>query len=389
MVSTSEGSIKQALKRRKVCKMYKTSTMGYKQMLRDCYNVKIPLMIYGGFGIGKSAIPRQVFAEVAKEEKKTFVMWEHTTDEEKVEMIANPEKYWVFCDQRIAQMDTTDLRGIPNMLDTTMLKTIPYAWVIYFTQPKASGVCFFDEINLAPPTVAGSAYQIINDRCISDRKLGDNVFCMGAGNRAEDKAHIFDMPMPLHDRFAEVEIGINVDDWTEWASGKVSPHLISFINWKPNRLYHADVKKGDKPSTPRSVERASILLGDKDITDNNAFELVSIACGEAFATEFQAYTKFYSQLNWPTIYKNPESVAKFEMDKLWAVAGGMTDQFLKGVEDKIFECMMNVTLAMRPDFALVGLKMMKDGDKKKFTKQIKTCKNFQDIVKSHARFIID
>tara|TARA_R110000824_G_scaffold49490_1_gene139001 strand:+ start:1653 stop:2762 length:1110 start_codon:yes stop_codon:yes gene_type:complete len=369
--------------------MYGTSTIGYKQMLNDCYEKKVPLMVYGGFGIGKSMIPRQVFAGIAEAKGKEFVMWEHTTDAEKNTMIDNPENYFVFCDQRIGQMDSTDLRGIPNMMDTDKLKTIPYAWVIYFTQAKADGVVFFDEINLAPPTVAGSAYQIINDRCISDRKLGDDVFCMGAGNRSQDKAHIFDMPMPLHDRFAEVEIGVNQDDWTAWASGKISPHLISFIQWKPNRLYNADVKKGDKPSTPRSIERASKLLGDNDITDNHSFELVAISCGEAFAAEFQAYAKFYSQLNWAAIYKKPETVKAFEMDKLWAVAGGMTDQFLKGVDDKVFGSMMDVTLEMRPDFALVGLKMMKDGNKKKFTTQIKKCKKFQQIVKTHAKFIID
>jgi len=369
--------------------MYKTSTIGYKQMIRDCYDTKIPLMVLGGFGIGKSMIPRQVFKDIAKTKGREFIVWESTSNEDKNNMIANPEKYFVFCDQRIGQMDSTDLRGIPNMMDCDKLQTIPYAWVVYFTQAKADGVIFFDELNLAPPTVAGSAYQIINDRTISDRKLAADVFCMAAGNRAEDKAHIFEMPMPLHDRFAEVEIGINVDDWTEWAAGNVNPHLVSFINWKPNRLYHADVKKGDKPSTPRSVERASKLLAGQDITTNHAFELVAISCGEAFAAEFQAYAKFYSQLNWDHIYKHPESVAKFEMDKLWAVAGGMTDQFLKGVDDKIFSAMMDVTLEMRPDFALVALKMCKDGDKKKFTTQIKKCKKFQEIVKKHAKFIID
>ena len=369
--------------------MYKTSTTGYKSMLKNCYETKVPLMVYGGFGIGKSMIPRQIFADIADSKGRKFIMWEATTDTEKNEMIDNPEKYFVFCDQRIGQMDSTDLRGIPNMMDTDKLKTIPYSWVIYFTQAKADGVIFFDEINLAPPTVAGSAYQIINDRTISDRRLADDVFCMGAGNRAEDKAHIFDMPMPLHDRFAEVEIGVNLEDWTEWAAGKINSHLISFINWKPNRLYHADVKKGDKPSTPRSIERTSRLLRDIDITSNEAFELVSIGAGEALAAEFQAYAKYYSQLNWASIYKNPETVQKFEMDKLWAVAGGMTDQFLKGVDDKVFSSMMDVTLEMRPDFALVGLKMMKDGNKKKFTGQIKKCKNFQKIVKTHAKFIID
>lgn len=374
---------------RKVCIMYKTSTKGYKEMLVDCYNTKIPLMVYGGYGIGKSVIPRQVFADVAKSKGKELIFWEHTTDTQKNEIIKNAEKYFVFCDQRIGQMDSTDLRGIPNMMDTEKLKTIPYAWVIYFTQAKADGVIFFDEINLASPMVTGSAYQIINDRCISDRKLGDEVFCMGAGNRAEDKAHIYDMPMPLHDRFAEVEISVSLEDWASWASANINPHFISFINWKPDRLYNAKVKSGDKPSTPRSIERASKLLGDREITDNKAFELIAIACGESFATEFQAYVKCYSQLNWANIYKNPDIVSGFEMDKLWAIAGGMADQFIKVVSDDRFEDIMNVILNMRPDFALVGLKMMKDGNKKKFVNQIKKCKKFQEIVKTHAKFIID
>jgi len=370
--------------------MYSTNTVGYQKMLRNCYEKKVPLMVYGGFGIGKSVIPRDVFREVANAKGKKFVMWEHTTDAEKNEMIEHSGDYFVFCDQRIGQMDSTDLRGIPNMMDTDKLKTIPYAWVIYFTQEDADGVVFFDEINLAPPTVAGSAYQIINDRCISDRKLGDNVFCMGAGNRAQDKAHIFDMPMPLHDRFAEAEVQIDLDGWVQWASkGNVSPHLVSFIQWKPSRLYHADVKKGDKPSTPRSIERASTLLGDMDITHDDAFEMVAIACGEAFASEFQAYAKFYSQLQWDKIYKNPSSVATFKLDKLWAVAGGMTDQFMKGVKDAKFSLMMDVILEMNPDYALVGLKMMKFGNKKKFTTQVKKCKKFQHLVKHYAKYIID
>jgi len=371
--------------------MYKITTTSYREMLRKCYNAKIPLMVYGGFGIGKSMIPRQEFADIANKKHKEFILWEHISEDKKMECINEPEKYFVFCDQRIGQMDSTDLRGIPNMMNPEMLKTVPYSWVIYFTRKGADGVVFFDEINLAPPTVAGSAYQIINDRTISDRKLADDVFCMGAGNRGEDKAHIFDMPMPLHDRFAEVEVGVDLEGWTEWAMDKsnINPHLISFIQWKPTRLYYADVKKGDKPSTPRSIERASKLLGDSDITTNEAFEIVAISCGEAFASEFQAYAKYYKELKWETIYKNPESVAKFELDKLWAVAGGMCDQFLKGVDDKRFSEMMDVTLAMRPDFALVGLKMMKDGNKKKFSLQIKKSKNFQAIVKAHAKFIID
>ena len=155
--------------------MYATTTKGYERILEACWKSKIPLYVYGGFGIGKSQIPRQVFKVKAESMNLIYREWEHTTEDEKMEMIGNPDKYFVLCDQRVGQMDSTDLRGIPNMMNTEMLKTIPYAWVIYFTQKLAHGVILFDELNLAPPSVAGTAYQIINDRTISDRKVGDDV----------------------------------------------------------------------------------------------------------------------------------------------------------------------------------------------------------------------
>ena len=371
--------------------MYTTTTKGYERLLRKCWDKKQAMYVYGGFGIGKSMIPRQVFADIAEKDGKKFVQWETTTDTEKLEMINNPDPYFVFCDQRVGQMDSTDLRGIPNMMNTDMLKTIPYAWVIYFTQPKAHGVIFFDELNLAPPTVSGSAYQIINDRTVSDRRIADDVLLIGAGNRLQDKANVFEMPSPLKDRFAEVEIGASAEEWCEWASGKVNPHFVAFINWKPNLLYNPDVKRGDKASTPRGIERASKLLGeDADINSQDSFELISISVGEAFAAQFQAYSKYFAQLNWEKIYTKPETVKAFEVDKVYAVAGGMTDQFLKGVKDDRFDEMMDVVIdGMTPDFAIVTLKMMKDGNKKKFTTQIKKCKNFTKIVKEHAKYIID
>ena len=369
--------------------MYSTTTIGYQRILKACWKSKTPLMVYGGFGVGKSSIVRSICKEIAADMGREYVEWEKTTKEEKLEMIENPTKYFALVDQRIAGFDSTDLRGIPNMLDSNMLQTIPYSWVIYLCTKGAAGTLFLDELNLAVPTVASTAYQIINDRTISDRKLADDVFCLGAGNRECDKASVFQMSSPLKDRFAEVEISVNSDEWVTWASGKVNSHLVSFINWKPNLLYCPDIKKGDKASTPRGIERASKLIGDLEINDPAVFELISISLGEGFASQFAAYTKYFSSLNWDKIYKNPETIKAFEIDKVYTVAGGMCDQFLKTVKDARFEEMMNVVLAMNPDFAIVTLKMMKDGDKKKFTTQIKKCKNFTKIVQDHAKFIID
>jgi len=369
--------------------MYKVNTNDYQELLKRCFDCKSPLYIYGGPGIGKSEIPRQVFTKIAEKEKLEFAEWTSLTMEQKLAAIKTPEKYFVFCDQRVGQMDSTDLRGIPNMVNTEMLETVPMSWVIYFTQPKANGAIFFDELNLAPPVVAGQAYQIINDRTIADRKLGDGVFVFGAGNRAIDQAHTFEMPFPLRDRFNEVEIYPDKESWTQWASGKVNSHLVAFINWKESYLYKPCEESHMKGSTPRGVVRASKLIGDLDITSDVVHSFVSIAIGEAFATEFQAYCKHYQQLNWSQIYSKPETVKDFTVDKVWAVIGGMAEHFNKGVEDDRFDQIINVTCQFKPDFAIVALRMMKDMNNKKFGMQIRKCRNFKYIVKEFGKYIVD
>jgi hypothetical protein len=374
------------------------STGQYGEILKRCFSTKTPLYVYGGPGIGKSEIPRQVFAGVADTMHRTFLEWTNLTSEQKADCIKNPEKYWIFCDQRVGQMDSTDLRGIPNLTkDTLGLECIPMSWVIYFTQTKAAGAIFFDELNLAAPTVAGQAYQIINDRTISDRKLADDVYVFGAGNRQTDQAHVFAMPFPLRDRFCECEIRPDSKEWTTWASGKVNPHLIAFVNWKESYLYRVDKCSDNKSSTPRGIVRASKLVNDMDITSNDAHMLVSISVGESFATEFQAYCKHFRSLDWKVIYSKPETVENFEIDKLWAVVGGMAEQFgrLKTtakdapVTAKVYDSMMNVILHIRADFAIVTLRMMKDSDAKKFGALVMESEAFDDIFEKYGKYIKD
>jgi len=376
--------------------MYTVSTKTYGQLLEKCYNTKTPLFAMGGPGIGKSEIPRQVFPGIAKEMKREFVEWVKLSQDEKSACIKNPEKYWIFCDQRVGQMDSTDLRGIPNMINSEMLETIPMSWVIYFTRPKAAGAIFFDELNLAAPVVAGQAYQIINERAIADRVLADDVYVFGAGNRAGiDQAFVHEMPFPLRDRFCEFNIEPDVQSWTEdYAAANVNSHLVAFIQWKNSYLYKVDEKKANKSSTPRGISRASRLIEGYDITSNDAHMLISISVGEAFATEFQAYVKCYSQLNWETLFKKPESIKDMSVDKLWAIIGGLGEHFGKLPEkqnaesQKRFEMIMSLVENMRKDFAIVGLRIIKDSNLTKFRKYATKWKGLNDMAKDLGKFIL-
>jgi hypothetical protein len=368
--------------------MLKLNPKTYGDVLKRCYKTKDPLFVAGPPGIGKSEIPRVVFEQIAKDKGLEFVIWNNTDKAKKEEMSADPKKYFVLCDQRLSQMDTTDLRGIPK-LDGDVLEPLPPAWIVYFCKPEADGVIFFDEINLATPIVVGSAYQIINDRSMSDMKLSDNILLIAAGNRAEDKAFTFDMPLPLRDRFCEAELVADVDSWTSWAaSAGVNPHLISFINWKESYLYKLSENGTDKSTTPRGIARASRLLKDLDISSGDANMYVSISVGEAFATEFQAYVKYFKELNWKTIFNNPETVSDFEVSKLFAVTGGLAEKFLK--DYKMFDKVIEVVKHVPEEFAVMTLRLMRDGNRASFKRRAKASKTFiNDVAPKLGKFIIE
>lgn len=369
--------------------MYAVNTVELEELIGDTYATKTPLMIYGGPGIGKSAITMQLAEKIAEKENKKFVEWTKATKAEKVLMIEDPDPYFVFADQRVAQMDPTDLRGIPNMQSgTDFLEVMPMSWIVYFTQLKAHGIIFFDEINLAAPMVAAQAYQIINERAVADRALSEHVYIVAAGNRLSDQAYVCDMPLPLRDRFAEVEIYHDVPSWTNWAIGKVNPHLIAFVQWKESYLYKIQKKSSDKSSTPRGITRASTLISDRDVTHNKVHQLISISCGEAFATEFQAYVKHFAQLNWKTIYENPKIVKDFEVDKLFAVLGGLSENYNKQKDQKQFDKTIAVILNMKADFAISTLRMVKDTDIKTFKTLIKKCPNSQKLADDYGKYVM-
>jgi len=376
--------------------MYTINTETYAQVLDKCYKTKAPLFVYGPPGVGKSEIPRQVFPKTAKSMNRTYLDWVESTHDEKMAAIESPEKYWVFCDQRVGQMDSTDLRGIPNMINSDMLETIPMAWIIYFTSAKAAGAIFFDELNLAAPVVAGQAYQIINERAVSDRTLAKDVFVFGAGNRAGiDQAYVQEMPFPLKDRFCEVELQPSANLWIKnYAAKNVNPHLVAFIGWKASYLFKVDESKTNKSSTPRGIKRASDLMDGMDILSNEAHMYVSMSVGEAFATEFQAYTKHYADLDWDELLSNPSVIGEYKIDRVWAVVGGIVER-MKCIEAKaspqnqaLFDSYMDLVYPhMATDFAVSTLRMVRDQAGPQWKKFIKKYNKTAELSQKYSKLL--
>jgi hypothetical protein len=335
----------------------------YADNFRKLEKLKIPLMVHGGFGIGKSSIPRQVGAEIAKERGLKFREWCDMSMDDKKAAIDDPSKYYIFIDLRTSQMDTTSLVGIPNMSKTDLLENIPYSWVVYSTQDAANGCVFFDEINLAAPVIQSITYGVINDRTISDRRLSKNMYVFAAGNRTSDKGHTFEMALPLKDRFVEFELKHDLKDWTEWATiNKINSSIISFVNFREKYLYNVEDDSEIKATTPRGLERASKLIGDLDILSGEVYHLNSMACGESFAIELQEFVKCFATIKVEDFLNNPSEIKKYEDEPsvIHAVTGAVMGRFNADLNNlKLFKQVVNVLMYVREDLGVHALRLVR------------------------------
>jgi len=274
---------------------------------------KLALFIWGRFGIGKSAIIKQVAQDKAQAQNKIFKEWNKSTAEEKEEMFNNPTKYFVLVDIRLSEYDSSDIKGLPIFADNkkAIEFKIPY-WSLYLEQEESDGILFFDEINLASPLVMSSCYKIIYDRIVNDGKINNNWLILGAGNTTEDRAYTQEVAPPLRDRGGEVElIGSNGEDWIKNFAipNKILSQIIGYINYKESSLYNVDFNDEQKYTTYRGWERLSTLLKNVNKKDYETIELIcTSAIGEGIANEFLAFWKIESEINIDEIIKNPKLI---------------------------------------------------------------------------------
>ena len=357
--------------------MFQIKTSELKSVIRRLRAAHKPLLLIGTYGIGKSEMIFQDAKEESAETNRIFLDWNRSSLAEKQEAMLHPEKYYMFVDIRISQLDEGDLRGIPVIANIQAqdkdaeLKLVTLGWINYITKPGAAGTVFFNEINLARPSVTATAYSIINDKVISDRAISPDVFIVAAGNKEEDCDLVQPIAAPLMDRFAAAELIFDSKFWLDWAASNINPHLYAFCNWKKDML-HVPAKAGtdDKAITPRGIYNASCLLNNTDFKNkNDVYSSVALCLGPAYATQFRAYYDHVRALNWDTLSQNPESVEDMDTDKKFAVMGAAVarikdscSQESSNVGDLIEDCALPLTVIsyLSADFVMCVLKQLKD-----------------------------
>ncbi len=253
-----------------------TSVQARKAILK-AFQVKRPVFLWGPPGIGKS----EVVAEVANEMGGYVI------------------------DLRMAQMEPTDIRGIPffnkdlGKMDWASPVDLPDE---EFASQYPVVVLFLDEMNSAPPAVQAAGYQLILNRRVGKYRLPGNVVIVAAGNRDSDKGVTYRMPMPLANRFLHLEMRADFTSWQVWAvNNNIHKDVVGYLSFAKQDLYGFDSKSASRAfPTPRSWVFVSQLLEDESVDTDTLFNLVAGAVGEGLAVKFMAHRKIAGKMPEPS-----------------------------------------------------------------------------------------
>lgn len=236
------------------------------KILERAIALKLPIMLWGPPGVGKSSLVAAVAASL----------------ELKLE------------DVRLAQLDATDLRGIPV---PDREKRLVEWFAPSFLPRSGRGLLFLDEIDKAPALVKNAALQLVLDRRVGDYLLPEGWMIACAGNREEDNAFSSPLGAALANRMLHLEIEPDLDTWAAWArKSGIAPNIVAFLKFRPELLY----KQTGDPAfpSPRSWEAASKLMGTAaGAKSAECTALVASAVGGPAAAEFSAWTKLYRSID--------------------------------------------------------------------------------------------
>lgn len=208
-------------------------------------------------------------------------------------------------DLRMAQMEPTDIRGIPFF--NKELGVMDWAPPIELpTEELASQypciVLFLDEMNSAPPAVQAAGYQLVLNGRVGKYVLPKNVHIIAAGNRDSDKGVTYRMPMPLANRFIHLEMRPDFASWQNWAiENQVHEDVVGYLSFAKQDLYDFDAKSSSRAfATPRTWTFVSQLLQEDDMDPETLYNLVAGTVGEGLATKFVAHRKIASKMPNPS-----------------------------------------------------------------------------------------
>ncbi len=270
------------------------------ELLAAMIPARLPLLITGAPGVGKSDIIAQATAQAGADL-----------------LISHP-----------AVADPTDAKGLPwpkaGGEEATFLPFGELAQAINASRPT---VWLLDDLGQATPAVQASFMQLILARRVNGHVLPDYVTFVAATNRRTDRAGVSGILEPVKSRFATiVELEPTIDDWCKWAyAHNVTPTLIAFLRFRPDLLCNfqasADLTNSPVPRTWSHLAKLE-ALSLSPLVESSA---MAGAVGEGASLEYLAFRSMAKSLvNLDAILLNPSGATiPTKPNELYATCVGL------------------------------------------------------------------
>jgi len=245
--------------------------------LEECIKLSVkskrPLFIWGPPGAGKTSIVSQVADSLLHK----------------------------LIDERPAQRDPVDYRGVPYIVDGKAIWTRPD----FLPDENDTGkyICSLEELSAAPPANQVVLYQVLLERRLGSYKVPDGVAFVATGNRETDRAVAGRMSTALANRFWHVTLIVDMQAWCVWAlQNGIRPETVAFIRLRPELLHKFDPTKSDEKAfpTPRSWHIVSDLQ-EAGIDPSIEFSAIAGTIGKGAAAEYLGFLRIYRQLVSPDV----------------------------------------------------------------------------------------
>lgn len=305
------------------------------------YDTKKPLLIYGEPGLGKSSLVQRFAKNVAAEKHREFIFWNKTNDDEKLTVLENPGKYFVLVDIRAAQIEPTEIQGIPDIHTAKQyIANKKPSWVYLLSQHDTDGILFLDEINQGARQVLNAFFEVVLDRSAGGTYFSKQIAVMAAGNLGHGNEPI---PQALTNRFT---CGVLVGDpksWLEWAEEiNLNKYIVSFVKSDPESNFFVRPKNESDPfPTPRQMEVLSKRMESayqkfataKRNKQKMPVSLLTVIgdaasglCGVEWGRKFIEFIKYIQTFNLREVIKNAGSLKSEKADKFYALSIFMTNK---------------------------------------------------------------
>lgn len=241
--------------------------------LRLMVPLRMPVMLWGSPGIGKTYMAKQT----AEELDYNLIISHPITD------------------------DPTDYKGLPFAVEINGVHQatfLPFGHFMHALDASRPTIWFFDDMGHGVPAVQAAAMQLIEERTINGNRLPDTLTFLCASNHTTDRAGVHRMIAPLANRFGcHLDVEVSTEDWQAWAVvNKVAPEIRSFINFRPALLHQFRPDSGDRAfASPRSWHKMSMILGT-NMPDDLLPQVASGCVGTGPAAEFLGFLRTYRDL---------------------------------------------------------------------------------------------